>query len=56
VNPGRHAQSVNSVLPSNETVFAGHATQLPDPAVALNVPATHATQAPPVAFKKPAGH
>ena len=42
VYPGRHAQSDSSLLPADEMVFEGHATQLPDPAVALYVPALHA--------------
>jgi hypothetical protein len=35
VYPGRHIQSVKSLLPSDETVFEGHAAQVIDPVVAL---------------------
>ena len=46
VYPGRHTQSDSSLLPSDETVFEGHAAQVPAPAVALYVSAMHAAQVP----------
>ena len=52
--PGRHVQSSNSLLPSDETVFEGHAAQLPAPAVALYVSAKHALHGPSSAPVKPA--
>jgi len=54
VYPGRHAQSVSSMLPAAEMVFAGHAAQLSNPSVSLYVPAKHATHAPPSASVNPA--
>jgi hypothetical protein len=46
VCPGKHAQSVNSLLPAAEVEFKGQAVQFPDPVVTLNVPASHAAQLP----------
>jgi len=56
VCPGRHLQSASSLLPATEVVFEGHAAQLPDPAVALYVPAKHALHAPPSAPVNPTEH
>jgi len=42
VYPGRHSQSVNLLLPAADTECVGQTAQLPDPAVALYVPALHA--------------
>jgi hypothetical protein len=52
--PGRHVQSTNSLLASEETVFEGHAAQVPAPTVALYVSAKHALHGPPSAPVKPA--
>jgi len=46
VCPTTHVQFANSVLPSDETVFEGHASQSADPTVALYDPAPHAAHCP----------
>ena len=47
VCPATQMQSVSSLLPSDETVFEGHAAQFPAPAAALYVSASHALHGPP---------
>jgi hypothetical protein len=54
VYPDRHLQAASSMLPAAEMDFEGHAAQLPEPAVALYVPASHATHAQPSAPVNPA--
>jgi hypothetical protein len=55
VYPDRHEQFVDSMLPSDDTVFEGHDEQLFDPALALYSPAKHAAHSPPNPVY-PAGH
>ena len=57
VYPATHEQSPAAVLPASELVCAGHAVQMPAPAVALYVPAPHAEHATPsVSAVYPATH
>jgi hypothetical protein len=56
VCPATHVQFANSVLPSDELVFQGHASQSADPAVALYDPARHTAHTPASATVNPAEH
>ena len=51
--PASHAQDA---LPTAELEREGHDAQLPDPAEALYVPASHAAHDPPSSSVKPASH
>jgi hypothetical protein len=56
VYPATQVQFANSVLPSDELVFEGHAPQSADPAVALYDPARHTAHTPASATVNPAEH